>query len=54
MIDVLTKTAEQLAREDVERQALEAAARKIEGMAGSEVYQRAWKRASEIVRSMKP
>lgn len=54
MSDVITKTAEQLAREDIERQALEAAARKLESLNGNEVYSRAWKRAAETVRSMKP
>lgn len=49
-----TKTVEQLYREDSQRQALEAAAKKIEALQGSEVYERAWRRAVEIIRSMKP
>ncbi len=48
------KTVEQLQREDLERQVLEAAAKRIEALRGSEVYERAWKRAVEIIRSLKP
>lgn len=54
MIDVIPKTFEQLAREDVERQALEAAARKIEALSGNEIYQRAWRKAAHVIRSEKP
>lgn len=48
------KPVSQLEREDIERQTLEAAAKRIDNLSGSEVYQRAWKRAAEIVRSLKP
>jgi hypothetical protein len=50
----MDKTVEQLQREEIERQVLERVAQRIEQLAGSEVYERAWKRAVEIVRSMKP
>jgi len=49
-----TKTAEQLAREDVERQTLEAAAQRIEQENGNEIYRLAWKKAVRIIREMKP
>ena len=48
------KTPEDLIREDIERCTLEMAARRIEALAGNEIYTRAWKRAAELVRSLKP
>jgi hypothetical protein len=48
------KTAEQLSREEVVRQTLEGAARRVEQQAGNETYARAWKRAAELIRAMKP
>lgn len=48
------KTGDQLARESIERQALEAAAKRIEQQAGNTLYLKAWKRAAQIVRSLKP
>ena len=50
----MTKTADQLERESVERQALEVAAKRIEAEAGNPVYMTAWKRAARIIRSLKP
>lgn len=48
------KTPAQLERESIERQALEAAAKKLEQEAGNNLYMQAWKRAARIVRSLKP
>lgn len=50
----LVKTLDQLRDEEMIRRTLEAAARCIEQQSGNEVYERAWKRAAELVRSMKP
>jgi hypothetical protein len=54
MYGIFTKTAEQLVREDVERQALEAAASKVELLSGNSTYTQAWKTAAKLIRSMKP
>lgn len=54
MIAMEQKTVEQLAAEDIERRVLEAAARRIEQLNGGIVYERAWKRAAEAVRELKP
>jgi hypothetical protein len=48
------KSQEQLAREDIERQALESAAARLERESGNPVYVQAWKRAARILRGMKP
>lgn len=48
------KSAEQLVREDIERQTLEAAAARIEKQHGNPVYMKAWQRAASILRAMKP
>lgn len=48
------KPAEQLEREDIARQALEAAAAKLESRAGNSTYRRAWTIAADLLRSMKP
>lgn len=54
MIEV-NKTADELARDELVRQVLEAAARKLEGQSfGSESYQKAFKAAARIVRGQKP
>lgn len=54
MNETITKTAEQLAREDVQRQTMEAVARKLEAQTyQSEAYRKAMKTAAGIVRSMK-
>jgi hypothetical protein len=47
------KTVDQLQREDVERQALEEAARRIESLAGNELYRKAWAKAAKAVRALK-
>lgn len=54
MMIVFEKTPNQLERESIERQALEAAAKRIEEEAGNSVYVAAWRRAARIVRSLKP
>lgn len=48
------KSADQLRKEDIERRALEAAAKALEQRAGNEVYQRAWKAAARVIRSLMP
>lgn len=50
----IDKTLDQIAREEVERIALEAAAKKIEGEHVGRIYAFAFKRAARIVRSLKP
>lgn len=49
---IIEKPLEQLAKEDLIRQALEAAARRIEGLDGNQTYQQAWKIAARSIRSM--
>ena len=49
---LIAKTPEQLEREDLARQVLEAAASRVEAEAGNETYQAAWKRAAKIIRSI--
>lgn len=48
------KTAEDLIREDIERQTLETVARRLEQEHGNETYMTAWRKAVKIIRSMKP
>lgn len=50
---LIEKSPEQLEREDIARQALETAARTLEQRAGNEIYQRAWRAAAKVVRSLK-
>jgi hypothetical protein len=55
MVDVLEpKTPEQLTREEIQRQTLEAAALRLETQQGNAVYMAAWKAAARILRMMKP
>ena len=54
MIIMFEKTPAQLEREEIERQALEKAAKSLEDQAGNTIYLQAWKRAARIVRSLKP
>lgn len=50
-----TKTPAELEREELVRQVLEAAAKKLEAQTfGSETYQKAFKTAARIVRGEKP
>ena len=42
-----------LAREQIERQTLERAAVKIEGLAGNPTYSQAWRLAARAIRSLK-
>lgn len=54
-LTLIDKSPEQLEREEIIRTALETAASKIEGQAHeSEAYQKAFKTAARIVRSLKP
>jgi hypothetical protein len=48
------KPAEQLEREDIARQALETAAKTLEGQATNPMYEKAWRAAARLVRSLKP
>jgi hypothetical protein len=48
------KPLDQLEREDIARQALEAAARRLEERAGNSVYMKAWKIGARLIRAMKP
>lgn len=49
----IDKTTDQLVREEIERQTLEAAAARIEREGGNPVYMQAWRRAAKIIRQMK-
>jgi hypothetical protein len=49
---ITQKSIEQLEREDLIRQTLEAAARRLEGLTGNPTYQQAWKIAARSIRSM--
>jgi hypothetical protein len=51
---VVEKTAEQLAKEDIQRQTLEAAALKLEQYATNRVYRSAFRAAAQLIRSLKP
>ncbi len=48
------KAPDQLAREEVERQTLELAAKRLEQEHGNPTYMQAWARAIRIIRAMKP
>lgn len=50
----LMKTPEELIREDAARQALEAAAKKIEEQICAHAYMAAFKKAAKIIRQLKP
>lgn len=54
MMITFEKSPEQLIREDIERQALEAAAKALETRAGNSLYEKAWKAGAKLVRSLKP
>lgn len=47
------KTVEQLQRDEIVRQTLERAARRIEEINGNETYQKAFKVAAQAVRALK-
>ena len=49
---ITPKPPEQLAREDLIRQTLEAAARRIEKLDGNPTYRQAWKIACRAIRGM--
>lgn len=49
-----SKSAEQLAREQIQREILEAVAKHLERKIGNEVYRWAWKAAAKDIRAMKP
>lgn len=51
---IIEKTPEQLAREDLIRQTLEAAAKRIEKESANPTYMRAWELAARMVRSLLP
>lgn len=51
---IIEKSAEQLAREDLIRQTLEAAASRIEKESGNATYMRAWEIAARMVRELFP
>ena len=51
---ITEKSPEQLAREDIIRQTLEAAAKRIEGQSGNPTYRQAWKLAIRAIMSLKP
>jgi hypothetical protein len=41
-------------RDEIVRQTLEEAAKRIETYSGNKIYQTAWRKASLLIRSMKP
>ena len=49
---IIEKAPEQLAKEDLIRQTLEAAAKRIESLTGNGTYQQAWKIAVRAIRTM--
>lgn len=51
-LTLIEKTPEQLEREDIARQALEAAAVKLETHAVGELYAKAFRKAAKLVRSL--
>lgn len=51
---ITTKSPDQLAREDLIRQTLEAAAKRIEAIGGNDLYVRAYQKAAEQIRLMTP
>ena len=51
---IIEKSPEQLVREDLIRQTLEAAIRRIEGLDGNYAYIQAWKVAIRAIRSLLP
>lgn len=53
-VTVYGKTKDQIIAEEIERRALERAAQKIEAQAGNAIYEKAWKAAAKLVRSLKP
>lgn len=52
-LTLVEKSPEQLAKEDLVRQALDAAANELERRSTNEMYAKAFKAAAKIVRSMK-
>lgn len=52
-MDLVHKSPERLAQEDIARQALEAAAIELERRSTNELYAKAFKAAAKIIRSMK-
>jgi hypothetical protein len=49
-----SKTPEQLQAEEIQRQTLEDAAKRLEVRGGSSSYVAAWKAAAKFLRSLKP
>ena len=49
---ITPKSPDQLAREDLIRQTLEAAAKRIEKLDGNPTYKQAWRLAARSIRSM--
>jgi hypothetical protein len=49
---IIEKSPEQLAREDLIRQTLELAAKRIEKESGNPTYMRAWELAARMVRGL--
>ena len=49
---ITQKSLEQLAHEDLVRQILEAAAKRVESLDGNPTYQQAWKIAARSIRSI--
>jgi hypothetical protein len=52
-MNVIQKPPEQLEREDLIRQTLDEAIRRIEQLDGNPIYQKAWKVAVAAVRALK-
>lgn len=50
----VNKTVGDLVREDIERQAIEECAKKLETHSTNEFYSKAWKAAAKVLRAMKP
>lgn len=48
------KSPDQLAREDIERRTLEAAAKLLEETHTNRIYKAAWRAAAKMVRQLKP
>ena len=51
---ITEKSPEQLVQEDIIRQTLEAAVKRIEEQSGNSTYRQAWKKAIQAIMSLKP
>lgn len=53
-VTTVSRSVADIERDDIARQALEAAARRVESQQGNQLYMRAWQIAARIIRASKP